>query len=61
MNLSDAYLSHLVLYIKSVDEDKHTLHLFLDYWFAYNQGGTFLNINGNPRWFNNPDPQKKQR
>ena len=58
MNLSEAYLSHLVLYIKSGDEDKHTLRLFLDYWFAYSQGGPFLNRNGKPRWFNNPDPKK---
>lgn len=60
MNLSDAYLSHLILYIKSGDEDKHTLRLFLDYWFAYSQGGPFLNRNGKPRWFNNPDPKKNR-
>jgi hypothetical protein len=60
MNLSDAYLDHLVLYIKSGDEDKSTLRGFLDSWFAYNQGGPFLNRNGKPVWFNKPDPKKNR-
>ena len=58
MNLSDAYLDHLVIYIKSGDEDKSKLRGFADSWFAYNQGGPFLNRNGKPVWFNRPDPKK---
>jgi len=32
------------------------IRTFVDEWFAYHRGGVFLNRNGAPRWFNNPNP-----
>lgn len=30
----------------------------IDDWFAYSNGGHYLNKKGKPVWFNNPDPAK---
>jgi len=57
-SLADAYLDHILIYLKSNERGSPPLRMFLDNWFAYSHQGPFLSPNGNPVWFNNPDPSK---
>lgn len=54
------YLKHIQIYLESGSSNKHLLRCFLDDWFAYKNKGPFINRNGNPRWFNNPCPNKNR-
>ncbi len=58
--MDQVYLLYLQLYLNSGDRDGPTFRGFVDNWFAYHFGGPFLNRNGRPKWFNNPDPVKQR-
>jgi hypothetical protein len=61
-NIRDAFLEHIVIYFKSGFAPKSLLRTFIDNWYAYEKASKgitcFLNKNGNPIWFNKPDPIK---
>ena len=58
-----SFLEHIVIYLKSGFCTQITvLRTFVDNWYAYEKASNgityFLNKNGNPIWFNKPDPIK---
>ena len=56
--LKNSYLTHIMIFVDSQNNDKHLLRTFIDNWFAYYKKGPFLSKNNKPLWFNNPDPFK---
>ena len=60
IELKNSYLTHIKIYIKSYNNDKHLLRTFIDNWFAQYKGGPFLSKNKKPLWFNNPNPHKSK-
>ncbi|WP_439619366.1 hypothetical protein [Hyphomonas sp.] len=56
--LAEAQIEHIQLFIRSEDPDLSMLRSFVTNWFAYNEGGVFLNRNGRPRWLNKFHPIK---
>jgi hypothetical protein len=60
MRLEQAYLEHILLYLRSADPNGPMFRTLCDNWFAYHMGGPFLSRGQRPIWFNNPDPQKHQ-
>ena len=60
IELKNSYLTHIKIYIKSYNNDKHLLRTFIDNWFAYYKRGPFLTKNNRPKWFNNPNPRKSK-
>ncbi len=60
--LKNSFLNHICIYIKSEFQPKNLLGSFVDNWYAYakeaNNINYFVNKNGNPIWFNNPNPKK---
>jgi len=60
--IRDAFLEHIVIYFKSGFSPKSLLRTFVDNWYAYEKASNgitcFLNKNGNPIWFNKPEPIK---
>jgi hypothetical protein len=58
IGLADAQIAHIQLFIRSGDPDLSMLRSFVTNWFAYTNGGPFLNRNGRPRWLNKFHPVK---
>jgi hypothetical protein len=58
--MKNTYLQYLELYLSAKDENGSLFRTFVDNWYAYHKGGPLLNRNGNPKWFNNPDPIKER-
>lgn len=60
--IKNSFLEHIVIYFKSGFAPKSLLRTFIDNWYAYEKASNgvtyFLNKNGNPIWFNKPDPKK---
>jgi len=55
----ETYLRYLEIYLRDQDTNPHLFRTLVDEWFAHSVGGPFLNGNGRPKWFNNPDPVKE--
>lgn len=60
MNLENAYLEYLKIYLNTKEENGPLFRTFVDNWFAYSEGSPFLNSRGKPKWFNNPNPVKER-
>ena len=58
MDLEKAYLHHILIFFESGDRSGPMFRTFVDNWFAHANQDVFLTKNGNPVWFNNPDPGK---
>lgn len=56
--IKNSYLEHIKICIESDAWGAGLLRSFIDYWFAYHKQGAFLNSKNNPRWYNNPSPEK---
>lgn len=56
--LAKAQIDHIRLFVASADPDLSLLRTFVTNWFAYTNGGPFLNRNGRPRWLNKFHPVK---
>lgn len=52
-----ACLEYLLIAIREKDHS-FPFRTVLDNWFAFREGGPFLNGNSRPHWFNNPCPDK---
>lgn len=57
--LEKTYLKYLEIYHATNDNNGSLFRSFIDNWYAYYRGGPFLNSSGNPKWFNNPNPQRE--
>lgn len=55
--LENAYLKHILIAIEERDFSA-PFRTFFDNWFAFREGGPFLNGNSRPHWFNRPCPSK---
>jgi hypothetical protein len=55
--LEQSYLEHILIATKLRDHSA-PFRTFFDNWFAFRQGGPFLNANSRPHWYNNPCPDK---
>ncbi len=55
---ADACVEMLSLYLIRDMRSGSLFRTLVDDWFAYSKGEPYLNKNGNPVWFNNPDPTK---
>lgn len=55
--LEDSYLKHILIAVE-VRDHSAPFRTFFDNWFAFKEGGPFLNGNSRPHWFNNPCPDK---
>lgn len=53
--LEQSYLKHILIAVE-VRDHSAPFRTFFDNWFAFKEGGTFLNANSRPHWFNNPKP-----
>lgn len=58
MEKSAAYIKHISISV-SINDRSAPYRTFFDNWFAHYSKGPFLNKNGTPKWFNNPDPVKE--
>jgi hypothetical protein len=55
--LEDSYLRHILI-AAAVRDHSAPFRTFFDNWFAFKEGGPFLNGNSRPHWFNNPCADK---
>lgn len=55
--LESVYLKHILLAV-GVRDYSAPFRTFFDNWFAFKEGGPFLNGNSRPHWFNAPSPDK---
>lgn len=52
-----SYLQHIQIAANARDRSA-PFRTFFDNWFAFKNGGAFLNSNSRPHWFNNPCPNR---
>lgn len=55
--MEESYLEH-ILVAAGVQDYSAPFRTFFDNWFAFKEGGPFLNGNSRPHWYNNPCPDK---
>lgn len=55
--LEESYLKHIVIATEARDHSA-PFRTFFDNWFAFKEGGPFLNGNSRPHWHNNPCPDR---
>lgn len=55
--LEATYLKHILIAVED-DDRAAPFRTFVDNWFAYKEGGAWLNGRGRPHWFNNPCPAR---
>ena len=53
--LEQSYLKYILGAVE-VRDYSAPFRTFFDNWFAFKEGGSFLNANSRPHWFNNPKP-----
>lgn len=58
--LEQSYLKH-ILTAADVRDCSAPFRTFFDNWFAFKEGGPFLNAHSRPHWFNNPCPDRHGR
>lgn len=56
-SLEEAYLKHILIAVE-VRDHSAPFRTFFDNWFAFREGGPFLNRSSRPHWFNNPRPDQ---
>lgn len=60
MTLEEAYLEHIILHLKSGDQDNRPMRTYLDSWYAYHVGPPLIGGKSKtPRWMNTGDLEKK--
>jgi hypothetical protein len=55
--LEESYLKHILTAVE-VRDSSAPFRTFLDNWYAFREGGPFLNRRSRPHWFNNPCPDR---
>jgi hypothetical protein len=58
-DLRKTYLRYLLEYVRSGDPHSNVFRTFVDNWFAYYTGGSFLKTSLAAKWFNRADLKKK--
>jgi hypothetical protein len=53
----ESYLKYILIAVEIRDHSA-PFRTFFDNWFAFKEGGPFLNGNSHPHWYNNPCPDK---
>jgi len=53
----ESYLKHILIAARARDYSA-PFRTFFDNWFAFKEGGPFLNGNSRPHWYNNPCPDR---
>ncbi len=55
--LEQGYLGHILI-ASGLRDYSAPFRTFFNNWFAFKEGGLFLNANSRPLWFNNPCPDR---
>jgi hypothetical protein len=58
--LEQSYLKHILIAVE-VRDFSFPFRTAFDNWWAFKEGGPFLNGNSRPHWYNNPSPDKHGR
>src|SRR5688500_10035168 len=58
MILEQAYLEHILLFLRSDDPDDGLLKTLLNSWYAHHRGAPFLNDRLKPRWLSDASSKR---